>query len=273
MLEHSHLLIKISHPDQYLRDKYAWFLSQPGIIWLEQPKDPLINTPQLRITRKGVFLDSGEDSFCFHPSMALLRLLNIQRGEPDRFLSATGLQPGDYFMDTTLGLGTDALIGAWAVGEEGKVLAVERAGIMAALVKDGLKELSIRNISSNVHTDKEHAWNTLAKAASRIQVQWGDHYEILRGMTAKSIDVIYFDPMFRHTREQSASIRPLHRWAESNGLNSTTLQEACRVAKKRIILKERKNSSEFARLGFKIFPGGKYSQVDYGIINLSSGGV
>ncbi|MHB1653098.1 MAG: class I SAM-dependent methyltransferase [Desulfitobacteriaceae bacterium] len=269
MLTQPQVIISLSHRDKILMEKFAWFLKQPGVTWLEHPR-PGDNAklPRLNINRKGVFLETGVEEFHFHPSMSLLRIINIVRGESDRFLHATGLRPGDYFVDATLGLGSDSLIAAWAVGETGKVTAIERTGVLAALVQDGLLDLASGQFPYTNNSGKERAWILLAEAAARISVQWGEHLEVLQGMLTQSVDSVYFDPMFRHTREQSASIRPLHQWAEMEALSFNAVQEACRVARKKVVLKERKGSSEFTRLGFDVFPGGTYSKVDYGVIDL-----
>ncbi|KLU59054.1 ribosomal RNA small subunit methyltransferase J [Peptococcaceae bacterium CEB3] len=282
------VLIHTVHPDQRLAEKARWFQRQPGIRWLEPPARRAESaglaavpgafpsgpgeTPsgpgELKITRSGVFLTVSGESLYFHPSMALLRLLNIGRGEPDRFLEACGLRTGDSLFDATLGLGSDALVGAWAVGSTGSVRAVERSGILAALVGDGLNDLRRTTAGMGKNPEKERAWDRLREAAGRIEVLWGDHLEVLRNMPDRAVDVVYFDPMFRHTRSRSAAIQPLQRWAEKEPLSRESVREACRAARKRVVMKERKGSPEFDRLGFEVFSGGRYSSVDFGIVDL-----
>lgn len=264
MISECPIFIKTTHADPELQKRLTWFLRQPGCKWksVGSGEDGF---PELTITRRGVFLSSGSERLSFHPSMALIRLINLIRGESDRYLEATGLRAGDVLLDATLGLGTDALVGAWGVGEEGRVIAIEQSPVLAAMVRDGLERF--KTIIPHVQSqDKQQAWSALAQAAERITVEWGEHREFLSCLPSRSVDVIYFDPMFRHTREQSASIRPLHQWSDRRPLEMETIIEACRVARRRIVLKERKNSTEFGRLGFDIYPGGRYSQVDYGII-------
>jgi hypothetical protein len=60
-------------------------------------------------------------------------------------------------------------------------------------------------------------------------------------------------------------------WSDSTALRAEAVSEACRVAKKKVLLKERKGSPEFNKLGFRIAPTGKYSSVNYGEINLENG--
>ena len=222
--------------------------------------------PKLTITRRGVFLNDGVENLHFHPSMALLRLMNSFRGDPDRYLLATGLKPGDTLLDLTMGLGTDSLVGAWAVGEQGRVIGVECSSILSAMVNDGLQSLVTARVPNSENVDKKLAWEALSMAARRIRVIWADHFDYLCQQPSASVDVIFFDPMFRYTSQKSASIKPLHSWSDHKSLRIEVIQEARRVARRCIVLKERKGSLEFTRLGFDILSGGKYSQVDYGLI-------
>lgn len=260
--------IQLTHPtDPKLAAKLEWFMRQPGC-------DFRINSPDIRpilhITRKAIFLDDGDQRLSFHPNMALLRILQGLRGEQDRFLTATGIESGQTFLDATLGLGTDALVAAWKVGEKGKVIAFEHSPLIAALIKEGLHSLKHKQLPPINNPLKYQAWKELIEASQRIEVRWEDHFKGLAALPNSSVDVVYFDPMFRHTREKSSGILPLHIWSDHRPLRIESVKEAYHVTKSRIVLKERKGSQEFSRLGFQIFAGGRYSQVDYGIIECSS---
>jgi len=264
MLNEIPIFIKTTHSDLQLQERLQWFCQQPGCKWMRIPSETQ-DLPELSITRQGVFLTEGQDKLSFHPSMALIRLINLLRGEPDRYLGATQLKAGDSLIDATLGLGSDALIGAWAVGSKGSVLGIEQSPILAAMVQDGINHIR-EIIPREKNQDKQDAWLALAQAAQQIDVCWGEHREFFRHIPSKSVDVVYFDPMFRHTRMQSGSIQPLHRWSDHSPLDHEAVLEACRIARRRVVLKERKSSSEFQRLGFEIVHGGRYSPVDYGVI-------
>lgn len=258
------VMIERSEPE--LLARLAWFRRQEGCTWRvirEEEGEPA----DLIIKRQGVFLNYEGKRLTFHPSMALIRMINLLRGEPDRFLEATGLQNGDFFLDATLGLGSDALIGAWAVGEEGRVLALEQSPFLAAFIRDGLLHFS-EFLPKVKNPDKQQAWALLAQAAGRVEVCWAEHGAYLKDLPSRSVEVVYFDPMFRRTVKQSASIHPLHSWAEHKPLDPEAVAEACRVTRKRVVLKERKDSPEFKRLGFTVLPGGRYSPVDYGVIQV-----
>jgi len=258
------VLIKLKHSDSELLKRLAWFQQQPGCNWtlLRSGSE---ESPNLTISRQGVFLNTGAKQLSFHPSMSLIRLINLLRGESDRYLEATQLKAGDSLIDATLGLGTDALIGAWAVGETGSVLGIEQSPLIAAFVHDGLNHF--KEIVPNAkNKEKQDVWAALERASRRIEVRWGGHGECLKQLPTRSVDVIYFDPMFRDTCRKSDSILPLHRWSNHNPLDQEAVTEACRVARTRVVLKERKDSLEFRRLGFSILLGGRYSPVDYGVI-------
>lgn len=256
--------VHLTHPtDPKLAAKLNWFMAQPGCNFQISAPDIW---PILHISRKGVFLDDGVQRLSFHPNMALIRILQGLRGEQDRFLSATDIKPGQTFLDATLGLGTDALVAAWKVGEKGKVIAFEHSPLIAALIKEGLHSLKDKQLPAINNPIKYQAWLGLIEASQRIEVKWEEHLKGLAALPDSSVDVVYFDPMFRRTREQSSGILPLHPWSDHRPLRLEAVKEAYRVAKSRVVLKERKGSQEFSRLGFQIFAGGRYSQVDYGII-------
>ncbi|MDD2233513.1 MAG: class I SAM-dependent methyltransferase [Desulfitobacteriaceae bacterium] len=261
------IALKTSHNDPELKQKQTWFSQQPGCNWLTDITKQNENLfPSLKITRKGVYLNDGGQNLHFHPSMTLLRIMNIYKGNSDRYLIATGLKSGDTLLDLTMGLGNDALVGAWAVGEQGKVIGVEYSPVICALVSDGLQSLASNHVPKSKNPDKNRAWETLSLAAARIKVTWSDHNSFLCRQPSASADVVFFDPMFRYTPRKSASIKPLYSWSNLQSLRIEVIHESCRVARRCVVLKERKGSSEFSRLGFDILSGGKYSQVDYGLI-------
>ena len=264
MFDEIPIALKTTHADSELLKRLKWFLEQPGCNWV-LTRSGEEGLPELKITRRGVLLIMGDERLSFHPNMALIRLMNLQRGGTDRYLEATQLKAGDTLVDATLGLGTDALIGAWAIGKMGSVLALEQSPILAALVRDGLSHMTeIIPNPKNVH--KQNSWAALVQASRQIEVRWGDHRKSLANIPSNSVDVVYFDPMFRNTLEQSDSIQLLHRWSDHSPLDREAVLEACRIARHRVVLKERKNSPEFRRLGFKILLGGRYSSIDYGVI-------
>lgn len=252
----------LSHKVDFFRDKYGLNLIPANTMPSEA------NWPLLRVTKHNLILEHQGGNLFFHPSMALLRMINLKRGIKDRFLQATGLESGDIFLDATMGLASDTLIAAWAVGHEGKVIAIEASVLLHFLVSEGLASFRDLKPAKIRGTDKSAAWEELAEAADRIETVCSDHYAFLRKLPDCSVDVIYFDPMFRDTlADSSPSIKPLQDLSVPKALNAETVKEACRVARRRVVLKERNGSGEFQRLGFRLLDGGKYSSVSFGVID------
>jgi len=104
MFSESPILIRKTHLDSELQERLEWFLQQPGCNWT-LARSEKGDQPELAITRRGVFLLNGRSRIAFHPSMAVIRLMNLLRGGNDRFLDATQLKDGDSLIDATLGLG------------------------------------------------------------------------------------------------------------------------------------------------------------------------
>ena len=73
--------------------------------------------------------------------------------------------------------------------------------------------------------------------------------------------------MFRHAITKSSAINPLRPVANKNPVTVEAVQEACRVAKNFVVMKENAKSGEFSKLGFEIADGGKYSSISFGIID------
>ncbi|GIQ67672.1 class I SAM-dependent methyltransferase [Xylanibacillus composti] len=207
------------------------------------------------LTNNGLRYSSKEGQpLFFHPNMAYVRLQRVVRGGHDPLLKAVQAESGDHIVDCTAGFAADAIMLAHAVGPRGSVTALESAREMYILVKEGL-----RSYTSD--------WPELQEAMSRIQLQHADYAQWLRSRPDDSCDMIYFDPMFEQPVEASASISPLRALANPAPLDLSSVQEACRVARKRVVLKDRKGSGAFDRLGFSL-TGTSSNQVAYGVITL-----
>lgn len=195
----------------------------------------------------------GEEFF-FHPGMAKLRIKEIKNGNTDRMIEAMNLCAGDSVLDCTLGLGADAIVANYVAGSEGSVTGLEVNPLMAYVVSEGIR---------CYQTDNKE----LTQALKGIKVINADHRHYLKTLPAKSVDIVYFDPMFRRPLHKSASMSPLRKLAEHSPLDKETISEACRVAKKRVVMKESSRSEEFSRLGFKKIENSK-SPVTYGVIEV-----
>lgn len=174
----------------------------------------------------------------FHPSMSMIRVKRMRSGEEDPLVRLAGIRPGDRIIDCTAGLGSDAIVFSYAAGEQGSVTALESAAVPCYLLKQGLAAYE-----SNVPG--------LEAAMRRIEVLCCDHLSYLQALDAGSADVIYFDPMFRKPIRESSSIRAIRGLADDRALSERTIAAARRAARRAVILKEHRDSGEFARLGFE----------------------
>ena len=230
-----------------------------GVPYIQRNKESLEIISQgsqnniLVVASKGLKLITPQGDFVFHPSMSKLRIRNMVRGEGDALAAAMDLSPGNTVLDCTLGLGADAILTAFAVKSAGRVIGLESNPLLAFIVKEGLRTYKDENQDLN-------------EAMRRVEVICANHQEYLTKQLDASFDVVYFDPMFRRPVSRSSSMEPLRRLAIPDAVTVETINEAKRVAARRVVLKETRNSPEFARLGFHQVVGGRYSPVAYGII-------
>ncbi|CAM2787267.1 class I SAM-dependent methyltransferase [Paenibacillus sediminis] len=200
-----------------------------------------------------LFSSSGQ-SLHFHPSMGFVRAKRLLKGESDPMLDAARVEPGDIILDCTAGLGTDAIVFALKVGSRGKVIALESSLTLYTMLKEGLE-----HYKTGLYEVDE--------AMRRIEVKRAHHLTILTQLPDNSVDVVYFDPMFRDPIAESSSIKPLRKYANHEALHIESIREACRVARKCVLLKEKRDSEEFERLGFKQMSRGS-SKIAYGVIDV-----
>ncbi len=201
---------------------------------------------------KYVSLDGSE--LFFHPNMAKIRVTSLLGGLTDRLLTIADIKPGDTILDCTSGLATDAIVMSFAVGISGKITSVESEAVPFVLAKDGLK-----SYQSGV--------SQLDNAMRRVEVFQADHLDFLRKLPTHSMDIVYFDPMFRQP-DRAIALTPLRHLANHSPIQEASIHEAKRVGRRKVILKEHKSSGEFERLGFRLVPSKSNSNVDYGVIQL-----
>ncbi|MCR8641621.1 class I SAM-dependent methyltransferase [Paenibacillus sp. N1-5-1-14] len=188
----------------------------------------------------------------FHPSMAQIRVKRLMHDEQDGLVTAAGVEPGDQVLDCTAGLAADSVVLSYAVGVTGSVVALDSQLVICMLLAEGLQ-----HYSSEV--------KALEDAMRRVEIKCSEHLTYLQQQPDKSVDIIYFDPMFRRPIEESSSISPLRQVANPDALTLEAVAEAKRVARKRVVMKEVFYSGEFARLGFTtVHRSG--SKLAYGVI-------
>ncbi len=204
---------------------------------------------------EGPVLYCGPEKFFFHPSMAKNRLASFRKfSVPDPMVKACALQDNDSFLDCTLGLGADAIVASYFC-PSGKVRGLESSPAIAGIVKWGMKLYN-----------SQIRW--LNEAIKRIEVINCDHGQYLREQKDNSYDIVYFDPMFRKPLMKSQAIGPLRLLANPLPLEKKVIEEACRVARKRVVVKEMPSGSEFSRLGIEKVIGSRHNKIAFGIIDI-----
>ncbi|OPZ75594.1 MAG: putative methyltransferase [Firmicutes bacterium ADurb.Bin456] len=196
---------------------------------------------------------AGGQEFFFHPGLAGLRIKELQNGKTDQMIKCMLLCPGAHVLDCTLGLAADSIVASYVAGKKGRVTGLEDSRVIAALVKHGLATYPAPE-------------EDLAGAMRRIVVININHKEYLSGLAPQSFDIVYFDPMFRLPRRHSPAMDTLRLLANPHPLDRETIDLALRASAQRIVMKERRGSPEFKRLGFDRIDGGKYAPVVYGIM-------
>lgn len=196
----------------------------------------------------------AETPLYFHPSMAFVRVKRLRRGETDPLIQLSGCEAGDLIVDCTAGLASDSLVFSYAAGPTGRVSALESEPVLCALVREGL---------AGYQTNLED----VNEAMRRIEMINVHHLVYLTNLPDKSVDIVYFDPMFRKPIHESSSMEPLRAVANMDALSIETIEQAKRVARKCVVLKEHQASEEFARLGFERRHVNT-SKIAYGVIQL-----
>lgn len=205
----------------------------------------------LVVTSSGPVLHTAFGRLAYHPSMAVLRILELERGGQDNLVAALGLEQGMRVFDGTLGLAADAAVCSYAVGSTGQVVGTEASPLLAFLLQQGLQHYKVKDIQAQ-------------EALRRIQVVSDLAKNYLQTQPADSFDVCYFDPMFQHPTKNSPAMDGLRPVAHHAALDEETIGEALRVAPK-LVIKER-GERTLAEYGCQEFYGGKYSKVKFGVI-------
>ncbi|NIK67870.1 class I SAM-dependent methyltransferase [Paenibacillus sp. BK720] len=209
------------------------------------------------VTEKEVRYYDGqtESPLYFHPSMAFVRVKRLRRGESDPLLDLTGCKPGDIVIDCTAGLAADSLVFSYAAGETGAVTAIESEPVLCAVVREGL-------------AGYQSGLTDVDAAMRRIRMINVNHAEYLAGLPDNSVDIVYFDPMFRQPIHESSALEPLRKLANGSALTVEAVREAIRVARKTVVMKEHRESGEFERLGFERRHVNT-SKIAYGVIEVA----
>jgi hypothetical protein len=203
--------------------------------------------------RLELFHKDAAQPFFFHPNSAMFRIKRLARGEHDPFAEASQLTKGMTFLDCTLGLASDSIVASFLVGDEGAVTGTEGQKILAYIVREELKSW-----------DSE--FPIMNDAMTRINVIYSRAIDYLNTLPDNSIDCVYFDPMFDESILESDGIKALGRFALYEDLTKETIEEALRVSKGRVLLKDHYKSFRFEQYGFHVFRR-KTAKFHFGIID------
>lgn len=195
----------------------------------------------------------GEQEFFFHPGLARPRIKDIRCGNTDRMIKAMSLRAGESVLDCTIGPGADIIVASYVSGDAGRVTGIESSPVMSELVRRGLL----------AYEDDDR---DISEAMRRVNVVNKNHKEYLASLKAGCYDIVYFDPMFRIPRRMSPAINAARMLANHDPIDCETIELALNVAARAVVLKERRGSGEFSRLGFENIVGGNYAPVAYGIM-------
>lgn len=188
----------------------------------------------------------------FHPSTAVQRVNALLNGGTDPMVEAMGLEPGMTLLDATLGMGSDAIVSSFVAGPEGRVVGLEAVRELAFLARRGMATY-------------QGPTRAVEEAMRRIEVLHADHADFLAAAPAGSYDVVYLDPMFRDPVARSSAMAPWRLLADPRPLHPAVIAEARRVARRRVVLKERKGSPVFDELAAQRVINRRSGRIAYGI--------
>ncbi len=192
------------------------------------------------VGRQRLFVHVGQTRLVHHPNAAVLRVVNLLRGRRDTLVDLAGLAPGDRLLDCTCGLGSDAIAAAHAVGPEGEVHALEASPLLALLARHGMQ----------TYTHPVHP--AVTNAMRRVRIVSARYQEVLPTCTDASFDVVYFDPMFCQTVAASNGLDLVRTFAEAGVPQQSDVDQAVRVARRAVLMKDAMPGRALETLGFAI---------------------
>lgn len=195
---------------------------------------------------------AGGKPFFFHPGLSVVRIKRLMDGQKDAMLTVCRFEPGDEVLDCTAGLASDSIVFSYAGNGASTVTALESRFPLYYVVSEGLRSYTAE-------------LPPVTEAMRRIRTVHADHLAYLAALPDRSVDIVYFDPMFREPVHTSSGISPLRALADERTLSQEAVHQARRVARKCVVLKELRDSEEFERLGFSLDPRSQ-SKIAYGVI-------
>lgn len=200
------------------------------------------------------FAYGHQEPFFFHPNSAAYRLKRLAKDGKDPLVDVCELKKGDSFLDCTLGIGSDSIVASFTVDQEGKVVGVEANKNVAFIVSEGMQIYDTTELP-------------LTTCMRQIEVIHADAVNYLRTLPENSFDVVYMDPMFEEIIEEANNFETLRNSGEHISLSHEWVEEAKRVASKRVVLKAHYQSPYFKQFGFTQFKR-QTSKFHYGVLEV-----
>lgn len=188
----------------------------------------------------------------YHPSMAFVKMKAMLAGNQEPLIKISHCESGDTVLDCTAGLCSDSLLFSLATGERGRVIALESQQLLYTIVREGL---------ANYRTGIVE----IEKAMRNIELVHAEHIQYLAQLPDKSVDIVYFDPMFRQPLHESSAIKAIRNVANPSPLLVESILHAKRIARKSVVLKEHSMSDEFERLDIPRYTEARGNKVAYGV--------
>ena len=176
-----------------------------------------------------IYYDAEGQKIFFHPNTAWLRVLNGR----DPLLEALACPAGASVLDATMGMASDSLVMQY-FGYQ--VTALESNPLVHLIVSDGLSRFVMED-------------SRFTQAMRDLVTFCQDHESYLAQVEDKSIDCVYFDPMFKVGIEESKNLDGIRLLANRQTLTEETLAQAKRVARHRIVVKAHYQDPIFEDLG------------------------
>ena len=177
--------------------------------------------------------------------------LKIKNSDNEPLLEIINDEKQDI-LDCTMGLAGDSILLSY-YGHN--VTAIEKNNIIFLITNTGLKEYTSQNEKINDAMRKITSYNS-------------DCLEFLKNSTDNSYDVIYIDPMFSHSIAESNNLDGITTLAETSFPFDSFIIEACRVGRKKIIIKAHFKGDIFEKYNFTRIIR-KNTKFHYGFIDIT----
>lgn len=159
-----------------------------------------------------------EGGACFvQPSLLKMKLQDGRAHPLARALRGAD-ERVELLFDATLGLAADAMHAACVLGC--RVVGMEHSPVLYSLLEEGLPRLA-----------RAHP------ALARIEPRCGDAVDELARLPDDAVDVVMLDPMMSRPKKSTPSFAVLRAFAKAERADALLLEQARRVARRRVVLK------------------------------------